>query len=763
MLLSWLSFHKLYGQCYWDNNKGINTPLGTTINNFDWTQSLYYVYTSANQTSPTQVNSPMSGNSNPNDNIFTFTAQAEKHLPAEGWELLIKNFGSPNDPYPFPTLALYNRYLGIIRTFIYVPEIPNFSKNTARISIQFFFPDASSKKESAFLSPLSNPQFAVDNFAKKLISNTVQRASYFGGQFWMYADFPVSYDPCSCNHFTSINIKPLFINVEKVDLTTSTKTANVANGGTSNFADLTHAFDFFAKGIEAGNKKGVAISTQVGTVSTFFNTYVLNNFDTKKDVQTIGPDDTQPTNISVGSSFKIPDFIKTQFGTAGTFLGLVEYFMSGGKSTAMSSSTVNYNIGGTITDSIQGQNTTIYVPGSTWTNSSFGNSVKSKPIYNNTLGVFGLLETPKSQRGIITSADIHYTYNKKDSKIRVKLDKASIQDLKYAINPSSNLIPISISASLVVKASYNQIKTNYDGDGHSKDPRTFGSVSVLEEKPIANFATQSSAIRNFVFVSPTMSFDCLTDYVMDVSLYDANLLSSSTRLQLNITLKEITTGKLYYNVAQYKLNPDNIGYDGIPVSDFSKIPINVNLSNLNLTSDITIKAWQNIKVSGTVNTNGFKLNLISGANVDIDPISVSPGIDIQIKTPADCGERLPLSASNTIVNSFCGTVYNPTVPFTLVGNEQKSLQQSNNGVHSINAQPNPFSNQLSIDLKITEDTETSIELSNNLGQIIRTIDLGIKEKGIYQESINTSDLPSGIYFITLRTPQGIETKKLVKE
>jgi hypothetical protein len=761
-----LLWHKqLYGQCYWDKNQGINIKLASTIDSFNWRADKYYIFTNSNQTVETEINSPFTGLSNANDNIDIFIRQDIKdNDPLDGWELVVKNFGASKDPFPFPTLVLYNRYIGILRTFVYVPDIKNFSKNTAKIEIRFSYP-SSVATESALLSPLQNPQFALDKFVKKIVSNNVQKASYFGGIFWMYADFPVSYDPCSCKHFTEIDVRPNFINIEKVDLTTATKTSTVMSGGSVSpaFSNIAQPFDYFAKGLEAGNKKLVSVGKSVGDISAFFNTYVLPNFDTKKTVLTIGPDDTNPTEIVISSSFRIPDFVKTNFGTVGTFLGLVEYFISGGKTTAMATPSVNYNITGTITDSITGQNTKIYVPGSPWAKSTLGDAKKSRPFYDNSLGVFSLIETPKSQRAIVTNQFLTTGFNTNTpSSFKVRLNKGVIEDLKYVINPSSNLVTVNISTSLVVTATFRQIKTT---STWSLDPINSGSANILEHKPLANPAKFEN-IRTFTCSSPTMSFDCLKDYVLNVSLNDATLLTTLPKIQLNVTLKNPTTGKLYYYSAQYRLTPDEMGDNLIPVNDFSKIPLNINLSQLNLTSDLTLKAWQNIKVSGNINTNGFKLNLISGGKVDIGNVSVTPNISIQIQTPADCGERTPLPLAPNLVQNFCTSVYNPIVPTIIVKKDEEdanSLKIQRPITGSLSATPNPFNNLLSIQYELQEPTQVTVSLSNALGQVVKVLVNEKVEAGNYQLNESTADLPTGVYIVSMKTPMGMKTQKVVKQ
>jgi hypothetical protein len=82
--------HKsLIEQCAWDNNKGVNTTLGSTINTFDWRIDQYLVYTRTNQTIPDLIWSPFSSNNNASDNINGFIVQSNKDNDTlDGWELI---------------------------------------------------------------------------------------------------------------------------------------------------------------------------------------------------------------------------------------------------------------------------------------------------------------------------------------------------------------------------------------------------------------------------------------------------------------------------------------------------------------------------------------------------------------------------------------------------------------------------------------------------------------------------------------------------
>ena len=443
-------------------------------------------------------------------------------------------------------------------------------------------------------------------------------------------------------------------------------------------------------------------------------------------------------------------------GMVGSFLGILDYFISGGATTAMSNSNVNYNITGSIIDSIGSQKTNIYVPGTPWGSSGLSNAVKSRPYYNNTLGVFSLLETPKSQFAF--NDPIPTGAQGQDQIVKMRLDKNMISKLKYVVNPASNLEPVSISAALVLDGSFAQVPTRF---GHSQDPIVNSSVNVLEQKGI--IPEQSYRWRVFTFSSPSMSFECLKDYVLEVKVPDSRFGTIVPKLLLNVTLKESTTGKLFYYVSQYKLNPDKVQLSDLSINEFSSIPLNVAINDLNLTSDLTIKAWQKIKISGNVQTNGFKLNLVAGGTVDIDPVNLNANITIEIKTPADCPINLPQPLSGPEVQSFCqSSAYNPIVPISSLSKNDTNNNYDKEQIE-FKVSPNPFTNQITIDLNIEEKTNANLDLSNAVGQTLKSINLGMKEKGSYQETIETNDLAPGIYFLTLRTQNGTETKKIVKQ
>ncbi len=739
--------HHNIAQCFWDSNKGIKTNLGSTINVFDWRMPEYSVYTGI-LGAETTIKSPFNSNNNPNYNIQAFINQQVKdYEPNDGWELLVKNFGTPpNDPYRFPTLALYNRFESLIRVFIHVPTIDVFSKNTAKVEIFFTYPNSSERKESALLMPLALDKFGLDKFPKKTIANVAQQATYLTGGFWMYADFPVAYDPCSCLHFTEIDIRPVFINVEKVDLKTSVL-SNVLSGGAgaSAFGNFSLPFEYFAKGIEAGNKRGMAVGKTVESTAKFFNDYVLPGFDTQ-DFYSLN--DGFGPYLNISKSFRIPEIVGKSFGYVGIFLGIADFLFSNGKNTSIGASSINYRITGTISDSTIGQNTKIYVPGSLWAGNPFGAAVKSKPIYDNTLGVFALVSSPKFRR-----------FQKDDSfdglqTFMLALDPSF--ELKYVVNPASNLEVVNLSTQIVSSILVNP--------GHFATPSSLEVYPSMNVVPVKENETRRE--QGYIMSTPPMSIECLKNCVAQFRFERSQILGSRPRLQLNVTLRNKTTGKLSFLTTQYRSSEIITESNRIPISEISKIPIKVDLPSLTLVSDITLRAWERIKISGNINTNGFKLTLISGGAIDINPSALNSNIEMRIENPANCGDATPMPMDANSLKTFCtSTSYDPKAPLSLVSNddEERGKILTRNKQKGISVNPNPFTHQLTLDYEVGEESTATIELSNALGQTIKRISKGKLDKGNYQEVIETSDLSSGIYFLSLRTDKGVEIKKVIKQ
>jgi len=75
--------------------------------------------------------------------------------------------------------------------------------------------------------------------------------------------------------------------------------------------------------------------------------------------------------------------------------------------------------------------------------------------------------------------------------------------------------------------------------------------------------------------------------------------------------------------------------------------------------------------------------------------------------------------------------------------------------------PNPFNGSTNIYYKLEADANVAIKIFNSMGQIIKTIDEGVKEKGTYSTHFNAGGLVNGMYFYTIQVNgKQTDTKKM---
>ncbi len=82
------------------------------------------------------------------------------------------------------------------------------------------------------------------------------------------------------------------------------------------------------------------------------------------------------------------------------------------------------------------------------------------------------------------------------------------------------------------------------------------------------------------------------------------------------------------------------------------------------------------------------------------------------------------------------------------------------GVQRMNVYPNPATDITHIAFNLDEKANVQVHVINAIGQVVNTIAEQHYEKGAQQISINTANLPAGIYTIKLQTEKGSLTQQL---
>lgn len=81
-------------------------------------------------------------------------------------------------------------------------------------------------------------------------------------------------------------------------------------------------------------------------------------------------------------------------------------------------------------------------------------------------------------------------------------------------------------------------------------------------------------------------------------------------------------------------------------------------------------------------------------------------------------------------------------------------------LNSINVFPNPITDMVNVEFNLINDANSSITISNSMGQQIQIIDLGGLSRGTHLAKINAFDLVDGFYQVQIRLNENIITKKI---
>jgi hypothetical protein len=78
----------------------------------------------------------------------------------------------------------------------------------------------------------------------------------------------------------------------------------------------------------------------------------------------------------------------------------------------------------------------------------------------------------------------------------------------------------------------------------------------------------------------------------------------------------------------------------------------------------------------------------------------------------------------------------------------------------LSAVPNPATSSATIGWTLRERSRTTLEVRNSIGERIMTKTLGTLEAGNYQEVLDVTALPAGVYIVVVRNDQGAQATRL---
>jgi hypothetical protein len=201
---------------------------------WDWTKDVNYTLyanTASGLTAYPNVTLPYFTNIGPADVLNN--PAGRDILPADGWVLAYRDFGTPTRGATMPLFILYNRYRGILRFFVYNSLIPQ--QVFTMLSVHLTQPD--STKAMALFNFASGGFLSSYNPQEEIVA-----MGAFEPQQWSYVDFQLAYDPTPKTdarlhfHFQAIDVTDtsqsgtLTLNqvLSEADINTADPTADAA-------------------------------------------------------------------------------------------------------------------------------------------------------------------------------------------------------------------------------------------------------------------------------------------------------------------------------------------------------------------------------------------------------------------------------------------------------------------------------------------------------------------------------------------------------
>ncbi|OQY25870.1 MAG: hypothetical protein B6244_14670, partial [Candidatus Cloacimonetes bacterium 4572_55] len=167
-------------------------PENPETNQGDWRSMNYILYLMGDSNEPTSDAGPFYTHEPARLTDIALDDDSD-FQPEDGWELLLVRLGTVNDPVANPSLILYNRYTGVLRTFIYKTSDITYTGIHLRL-IKL------SSQPTAFLAMVAGDGNGLRAADKRTEESDNQFCRIFTDEFaagngWFYADFQAMYDP----------------------------------------------------------------------------------------------------------------------------------------------------------------------------------------------------------------------------------------------------------------------------------------------------------------------------------------------------------------------------------------------------------------------------------------------------------------------------------------------------------------------------------------------------------------------------------------
>lgn len=414
------------------------TEPGSTINVFDWRAEFIDVYIQpTNGPAYTRnIRSPYySSNTNVIEFGFLLDGDTRDFEPADGWELLYYNLGNSIHAVPEPSFALYNRFDGRVVSFWFIEPDDGSAPESVLLNFEQFTSN-SQPVATGFFNDLNIPSNTIDDIVSNFPYGFSQLNKGFAGANWYYVEGIMSYDPCVCNAESALTVEPVLTDITQLRFDMNGDGVSEANyeepdpsGGESFLGKAIRSADGLFGAIDGGYKRYKTMTDYQ------YELNLTSNSDSSGIVSTTG----KFTKV-------LSQFLPGSVGWAGAAFKVLGFLAGKSKADAPLKLTgfdhqFSFEANGEIISEDPYTPYIFYSPGSTFDT----NQIQFfRPIYDNPLGVFAVLEPPTVQ----TYTEV---YLDTDGNQMIESFYRYAGDLKYRVNLTAGLseLPVSIAAALV--------------------------------------------------------------------------------------------------------------------------------------------------------------------------------------------------------------------------------------------------------------------------------------------------------------------------
>jgi hypothetical protein len=761
-------------------------------NNFDWRIENFLINKSAySQFQPNgsfPLPSPYYDNSVDYNHIAN--ASLSDFQPADGWELVKRDFGFLANGSPIPVnkpiayFMLYNKYSGILRILATLPT-QNGTHQVINVNISFRNPDPSVTSAWNNLKPsalFNNYNAIAQPMDRPSMQSTVSSTAPFPAsiQGFFYADFQMAYDPCTCIFESALVVTFTAIQQSNITLSgrllaTSVPISSITNG-VGSFYGTNYTDDFLT------SVYGSGLNTKVGMQTYKRIDDLVEDHENAAGSGYSGILEAFGTALEIGATLtgvlEEAEALTEGLELMAKFNDFFSSFLGDGESepqpnvimgeVAITGQMVNY----------APQNDFDFMVGTPGSLNAdllpeFGNALDHKPnypVYNEAMGTFALLNTPTydwTRSSQLSSACPRNArcliYEKSMYRIQTPLS--------FAFNPATNVNEAKsvIKGAIVLESNYPYASEIIGANSPSVIVNNIQEIYREDALKKAVYMTDFVPIQALNTLVPSIEFQ--TSYSVQGTGNPGLYVTAYLKLIVELEFNNTGSNGFPSRAVQILKYPLKAAYYGDPrLGTYHPVDLNQDynythtMGVTNFTSNQTLY-FKDLNITGNLTAAaGVNVNIIAIGNINVSPtVSIGPGITLTADAQAG-GITPPQSAA--AITSFCNSAnYKANTYSTALriaaDNGLSNQADINNPSGSIEYSvfPNPTSGRVSLNFTSDEFKHVEVSVIDALGSKVFYEDLG--NINGYGSEIDLSKLTSGIYMMQVKADDDVTFKKIV--